>query len=206
MKVKSLLIVYKEKDEEFFKHLKGLIEAKDDVICVVGTEDGTVRPFKCSEKQWLTHKERGHENKLANKFLFIDEIKDVKVPNPIYNNYGILYGPIDDRHFAILVDDKYKWDEETYKQFQNELKRLTDESIAESDVYARKEEVKEGMKKKSKYLALGLLFPPALIVTSGLVVKDVSDVIKNEKILRSQMLYFAITKVYLEELNAFMKR
>ena len=208
MKVKSLLIVYKEKDEEFFKHLKGLIEAKDDgENGAIGTEDGTVRPFKCSEKQWLKHKEKEERiDKLADKFLFIDDIKDVLVPDPVYNNYGISYGPVDRRNYVILIDEKFEWNEELYNQFQNELKRITDVTLAETNAYARGENAKEGLKKKGPFLALGLLFPPALAVAGPMVAKDASDAIKNFNVLRSQMLYFAITKVYLEELDAFMKQ
>lgn len=209
MKVKSLLIVYKEKDAEFFKQLKDLIVTKDDDLDkTVGVEDGTVRPIKCSEKKWLEHKDSGRDDKLlGDKIIFIDDIKDVTLRSPVYNKYGISYGPIDKRHFAIVVDEKYAWNEVDYTSFQLELKKLTDNAtITETDAFTGQEAAKKKMKEKGKFMALGLLFPPALIVAGGMAVKDVSDVKKNSKLLRSQMLYFAITKVYLEELDKFIKK
>ena len=53
--------------------------------------------------------------------------------------------------------------------------------------------------------ALGVLFPVAFIVAGGMVAKNLADAKKNADTLRNQMLYFAITKVYLEELDKFMK-
>ena len=210
MKVKSLLIVYKDKDEEFFKHLKGLIDSKDDdQNGCVGVEDGTVRVFKCPEKQWLKYKAKGKEDRLADKTLFIDDMQGITAAGPIepvYSKYGISYGPIDPLHYVVEVDEKYEWDEDAYRRFQEELKQLTDkDDVTETDAFAGQEEAKGRIKKNSKFVALSLLFPPALLVTGGIVAKEASEVFKNAKVIRSQMLYFALTKVYLEELDAFMK-
>ena len=210
MKVKSLLIVYKEKDEEYFKHLKALIDSKDDSKeGMVGVEDGTVRVFKCPEKQWMKYKAKGKENRLADKTLFIDDMKGITIPGPIepvYNQYGISYGPIDKQHYVVEVDEKFVWNEDIYKRFQEELKQLTDkEGVAETDAFGEQEGAKERIKKNGGLVALSLLFPPALFIAGGMVVKDASEAIKNAKALRSQMLYFALSKVYLEELDAFMK-
>ncbi len=210
MKVKSLLIVYKDKDEEFFKHLKGLIDSKDDSQDgSVGVEDGTVRVFKCPEKQWLKYKAKGKEDRLADKTLFIDDMQGITVSGPVkpvYSKYGISYGPIDQLHYVVEVDEKYVWEEESYRRFQEELKQLTDkDGVTETDAFAGQTDAKDRIKKKGKFVALSLLFPPALLVTGGMVVKDASEVFKNAKVIRSQMLYFALTKVYLEELDAFMK-
>ena len=207
MRVKTLLIVYKEKDEAYFNQLKDLIEANDDGSDnTVGVEDGTVHPYKCSEKQWLEHKSKGRENKLAEKVLFIDDIKDTTLPKPIYNKYGISYGPIDKRHFAIIVDEKYAWDEDTYTEFRLELQRLTnDESIASNDVLSEQKATTKKIKKKGAFAALGLLMPVSLVVAGGLIAKDLSDAKKNADVLRNQMLYFAINKVYKDELDKFMK-
>ena len=159
MKVKSLLIVYKDKDEEFFKQLKELIITKDDEVGnTIGVEDGSVRPIKCSEKKWLEHKESGRDDRLlGEKIIFIDDIKDVVLSNPVYNKYGISYGPIDNRHYAIVVDEKYIWNEHDYTSFQLELKQLTDNSsISEQDAFAGQEGAKKKIKQKGKFVALSL--------------------------------------------------
>ena len=205
MKVKTLL--YKEKDETYFKQLKDLIEAKDDAQdSIVGVEDGTVRAFKCSEKQWLEHKAHGSENKLADKILFIDDIQDVVLKDPIYKKYGISYGAIDQQQFAIIVDEKYAWDEPTYKDFKLDLSQLSDdESISSKNAYGNQENAKKSAKRSGAIAALGVLFPVAFVVGGGLVAKSLSDAKKNADTLRQQMLYFAINKVYREELDKFMK-
>jgi hypothetical protein len=207
MKTKTLLIVYKEKDEAFFKQLKELIETKDDTSeNTVGVEDGTVRVFKCSEKKWLQHKAKNTADKLADKTLFIDDIKDITLIHPIYNKYGISYGPIDKRHYAIIADEKFAWDEDAYADFHIELSRIIDdESLTEKDAFAGQAVAKKDMKKHGAIAALGLLFPVTVLVAGGLVAKNLSEAKKNADILRSQMLYFAIAKVYKEELDAFMK-
>ena len=208
MKVKTLLIVYKEKDESFFKQLKDLIDAKDDAQGrIVGVEDGTVRTFKCSEKQWLEHKAKGRENKLADKILFIDDVKDVELSHPVYSKYGISYGPIDQQQFAIVVDEKYVWDDSTYKEFRSELDRLTEDesALGNSDAFLNQETAKKNARKNGAIAALGLLFPEALVIGGGMVAKNLSDARKNADMLRSQMMCFAITKVYQEEMDKFMK-
>lgn len=204
----ELLIVYKEKDEEFFKHIKGLIESKDDnEKGIVGVEDGTVRVMKCPEKTWLLHKANGRENKLPQKILFIGGIKGISLKNYSYNEHGIAYGPINQNHYAIAIDEKYQWDELDYTSFQLELKRLTNNaSITEIDAFKGKERSKRNMKDNSPFASLGLLLPSAFIAAGVLYAKDAKEAIKNAKILRSQMLYFAVTKVYFEELDKFMKR
>ena len=207
MNIKTLLLVYKERDEEFFTHLKSLIDTKDDnETGIVGVEDGSVRVFKCPESQWLTHKANGRADKLADKVLFIDDINGISLKDCVYNEYGISYGPIDQRHFAIIVDEKYHWRVEKYAEFQSKLKQLVnDAEVTSVDAIPRIKEAKRNMKDNKPFAALGILCPLANIPTAIIYAKDMEEVKKNEKALRSQMLYYAINKVYFEELDHFMK-
>ena len=205
MRVKTLLIVYKEKDEAYFKQLKNLIDAKDDSDKTVGVEDGTVRTYKCPESLWLEHKAKGREKSLADKIIFIDDIKDIKLSSPVYNKYGISYGPIDKQQFAVVVDEKYAWDDDTYFNFRTELEHLTDDGTISEDAMANQKKNQKNRKRNGMVAALGVLFPVAFIVAGGMVTKNLADAKKNADTLRNQMLYFAITKVYLEELDKFMK-
>ena len=56
---KTLLIVYREQDEAYFKQLKNLIDAKDDGDEIIGVEDGSVRTLKCTTSQWYKYKDQG---------------------------------------------------------------------------------------------------------------------------------------------------
>ena len=204
---KSLLIVYKERDEEFFSHLKQLIDAHDDHDgSIVGIEDGSVRVMRCPESQWLTHKANGRADKLADKVLFIDDINGISLKDCVYNEYGISYGPIDQRNFAIIVDEKYHWRVEKYAEFQSKLKQLVnDTEITSVDAIPRIKEAKRNMRDNKPFAALGIICPLANIPSAIIYAKDLEEVKKNEKALRSQMLYFALNKVYFEELDHFMK-
>ncbi len=205
---KSLLIVYKERDEEFFTHLKGLIDAQDDHNgSIVGIEDGSVRVMRCPESQWLMHKAKGNTDKLAEKVLFIDDIKGVSLTNYVFNQFGIAYGAMDQRQYAIIIDEKYPWDEMEYAIFQSDLKRFVSNSeVASVDAIKGIKSAKRNMKDNKPFAALGIICPLANIPTAILYAKDLEDVKKNEKALRSQMLYYAINRVYLEELDSFINR
>ena len=205
MRVKTLLIVYKEKDEAYFNQLKSLIDAKDDSDKPVGVEDGTVRTYKCPESLWFEHKAKGREKSLADKIIFIDDIKDIELVSPVYNKYGISYGPIDEQQFAIVVDEKYAWDDETYLSFRTELEQLADDETLSEDAMADQKKNQKNRIRNGMVAAFGILFPAAFIVAGGMIAKTLADAKKNADALRNQMLYFAITKVYLEELDQFIK-
>ena len=207
MDIKTLLIVYQDKDKEFFKHLKNLIESKDDEPGnLIGVEDGTVRVFKCSDKKWLEHKGTTREKKLADKVLFIDDIRDVELSAPEFKRYGISYGQVDRTHYAVIVDEKYVWNEEEYKDFRIELMKYCDDSVSEMDAFAAQERAKREAQNSAKFAAFGLLIPASLILTGGLVAKNLTEAKKKAEVLRKQMLYYAINKVYREELDSFMKQ
>ena len=206
----SLLIVYKEKDKEYFKHLKSLIDSKDDTSeAIVGTEDGTVRVMKCVEQKWLQWEKRdkGDSAKnLAGKILFIGDIKDIKVNFPDFNQYGIKYGCVDESSFAIQVDENHEWKPEEYAAFLKELKELTGKEVAKKNAYEQLKDAKDDTKKAAFATAAALaLFPPAAFYIGGLAADAVQDMISNKKLIREQMLYFGITKAYLESLDDFMK-
>lgn len=205
----SLLVVYKEKDAHFFKHLKELINSFDDTNeAIVGTEDGTVKVMRCEEQKWLEWTKRDNSiiSRMADKFLFIDEDKKGLFDNPLYSRYGVSFGIINENFFSIKIDDNYSWTEYEYQAFSKELKELVDKEIAEVNVYELLQASKEKAKEKAGLAALALaLFPPAVPFAGGAVAADTAEVIRNKKLLRDQMLYFALSKAYYEGLEDFMK-
>lgn len=205
MKIKSLLIVYKEKDEEYFEYLKNLIDTNDDDKDIVGTKDGTIRVMMCLEKTWLSHKEKGTSDKLADKTIFIDDIQGVSLENTIFDDYGIKYGLVDDNSFSIIVDEKYEWSEEKYNSFYKEIQELSILQIPDENIMNNKKDRQDKMKKHKALFILGVMYPLAFGAAGAIVGGTIAaDAMKDSKLLRKQMLYYAINKVYIEELNDFM--
>lgn len=202
MKVNPLLIVFKEEDREVYSHLKHLIESRDDES---STKNVRIRTLRCLDKQWFIYKKKDRLRKLAEKSLFID-CCDVMISEPVYTQYGITYGMTDQGDFGIRIDEKYEWTEDEYTEFLGELSQLTeDSSIAQTKAFVAEEEAKKKLKKKGVLFAVGLLFPPSMIAAGGLAVKDVSAAMKDSRLRREQMLFLAVTKFYLDELDAFMR-
>ena len=205
-KTKTLLIVYRESDEAYFKQLKDLIDATDDENdAIIGVEDGSVRPLKCTTSQWYKYKDLGREKTLADKILFIDDSVPMKLTDIYYDKYGISYGIIDEQQFALIIDEAYEWDEKTYSEFQSELKQFTDDEKISSNAYAKKKELEYKLCRNNGLIRLSMFCPPAMIALGGVTVKNLSDAKKNTDLIRKQMLSFGITKVYLEVLDRFMK-
>ena len=74
---KTLIVVYKEKDELILNLLRKLVETKEDNAengDVVGTKDGSVKIVSWTEKVWLEQKKAGT---IEDKVLLIGDIKGV---------------------------------------------------------------------------------------------------------------------------------
>ena len=85
------------------------------------------------------------------------------------------------------------------------MKQLDVRGVAATDILAKKQDLKQGDSTKKTLFALGLVFPPAMVLVGGMAAVDASNAINDNKIVREQMLYYALNKVYLEELDSFMK-
>ncbi len=205
----KLLVVYKKKDEEYFDFLKGLVDDIDDFDDeIVGTEDETVRVLPCDEDKWLKWQKLGKADDLADKFLFIDDIKGVDLEKPKYNRYGIAYGYIDNNHFSIIVDEKYKWTEGYYRIFLNELNELLEGGIAEENAFKDYQLKKKDTKKKAIIGGVACLVWPlaGAVLAAGLNVPNIVEALNNKKVIRQQMLSFGITKAYFDEFGKFINK
>lgn len=217
---KTLLIVYKEKDEELFDYFKSIIVWDDDLgDQIIGTEDGTVRVMGLSEKDWLAKK---NKKGLSDKYIFIGDIEDVKDPYYIFDMHGVKFGEIDNDSIKIDVNASYEWSEEEYKVFLQEINNMlivfndiNNDSIGcgsgnfkkrkrKSTIDGEKHDKK--MTKRNWIMDL-LCFIPIIGAIQGIVaIQEYSEVKKDESILRKQMLLYGICKLYYVKLDDFIKQ
>jgi hypothetical protein len=81
---KTLLVIYKEKDEVVLNQLKKLVALKDDKEeQVIGTEDGTVNIVAWNEKLYIENKKSGNVENVSDKILFIGDIKGTEMLSPV---------------------------------------------------------------------------------------------------------------------------
>lgn len=190
---KPLLVVYKDKDEMILNQLKALVETKDDNTngTVVGTEDGTVKIVAWNEKTWIQNKKAGNTGDLADKILFIGDIKGTDKLEPILNikfdEHGVRYG-IAGNQALLLVDIKKLMNPKNYNYFLDDLKNITNLAIAEKGNVLK---VLMSMAKNAIPFCGRILFA--------------KDVVNSIQSVREQMLFYGITKLYLNDLDSFMK-
>lgn len=190
----SLIVVYKEKDEMAVNQLRKLLDSKDDTEDgVVGVQDRTVKVVAWTEKVWLQNKASG---KLDSKVLLIDDIKGAKSLLPIievkYSKHGITYGWAGNQAI-ISIEEKALFKKEDYEAFLADLKEIADRIGAE---YGKK--VAEDAAKLLKEVWLTAI-PLVGNFFSG---KLMGDALKQ---VREQMVMFAVTHIYLNHLDKFMK-
>lgn len=190
----SLIVVYKEKDEMAVNQLRKLLDTKDDTEDgVVGVQDRTVKVVAWTEKVWLQNKASG---KLDSKVLLIDDIKGAKSLLPIievkYSKHGITYGWAGNQAI-ISIEEKALFKKEDYEAFLADLKEIADKIGAE---YGKK--IAEDAAKLLKEVWLTAI-PLVGNFFSG---KLMGDALKQ---VREQMLMFAVTHIYLNHLDSFVK-
>ena len=202
---RALLVVYKEKDEMILNQLKKLVDTKDDVdgTCV-GTEDGTVSIISWEEKLWLQNKKAGNTGDLADKILFIGDIKGTEKLAPIidlkFEKHGVSYG-FAGKQALLKVNPKELSSREKYTNFLKELQSMTDLAIAKQD-----KKMKPGEKKQWAKLgavaALLAVSPIVAGIATGTIYKDLYG---DAKLVRNQMLIYGITQLYINDLDTYMK-
>lgn len=203
---KPLLVVYKEKDEMILNQLKKLVDTKDDGedgTCV-GTEDGTVKIVSWEEKLWLQNKKAGNTGDLADKILFIGDIKGTEKLSPVisikFDKHGVSYG-FAGNQALIMIDTKKLVERVKYEEFLKELSESTDLAIGKQDKKMKPGEKKQWVK-VGAVAALMAAVPVLAGVASGVIYKDLFD---DKKLVRNQMLIYGITQLYINDLDEFMK-
>lgn len=197
---KTLIIVYKEKDEVIVNQLRKLIETNDDDTendVVIGVEDGTVKIVTWHEKVWLDHKKAGD---IDDKVLFLgDEIKGVKNLIPVidekYNEFGIHYGWAG-KQAVLYVDEKALIKKELYQDFLFELKEKTNVKVADKTKML-------GINRKTALKLGGLAIPHLSFIVLGSLI---ADVFGDSALVRKQQFFLGVTELYTNHLDAFMKQ
>lgn len=202
--MESLLVVFAKKHEEVFEHLKELIMTEDDLDGeIIGTEDGTIKVLKCYEESWKQHHRLGQRRKLGKKTVILGNMKDVEPPIEfLFKAYGVGYGIAEDNYMQIYIDDKFEWSRDIYDEFIMELNELVSHSITQMDALAAMENVKNKNTKKAMVATGVVLFPP--LALAG-VAKHTYDITKEKELIRKQQLMYAVTKLYYDDLEAYMK-
>lgn len=207
MDILTLLVVYKKKDEELFEYFKELVYRKDDEDEKrVGLKDGSVKIIRCDEDTYLHHLKAGRSlNKLADKVLFIGDIKGVTPLEPIFDRYGISFG-FDGTVITVSVDADYEWARYEYDEFIEELKQFTDHELVNADGLMGKEirDEKKNIKRDALVVAGGFLFPPLHIYEATKRARALKENIDDNKIIRQQMLLYGLSALYYLNLEEFM--
>lgn len=197
--VKTLILVFKDKDELYSNLLRKLVETKDDnqdTGEIVGTEDGSVEIVAWNEKQWIANK-----GTISSKVLFLGEVKDADKLIPIidvkYKNFGITYGWAGNQA-VIYAEPKALKNRKDYDAFLSELKQTG------NNIEILKKQKKLGLNPRTVIKGVGTLFLPYVWpVLAGSLIKDAFD---DKKLVRNQQYTFGIFELYKNDLETFMKK
>ena len=193
----TLIIAFKQKDKIIANQLRKLIETKDDTDeKIIGTEDCNIAVILWDEKIWVDNDKRGD---LDSKVILIDNVKGSSSLLPIidvkYQKYGITYGWAG-THAVISIDEKGIRKKEDYNDFLEELRSIAPSNIAE---YDRGKNRKQSLKESWKILI------PIPILPEHTLGKIINNEVTNAKTTRQQMLIFAVTHFYYNNLVTFLK-
>ncbi len=202
---RNLLVVYKAKDEISLNQLKKFVDTNDDENGkIVGTEDGTVTIIAWDEKTWRDNKKAGNIGHLDDKILFLGDIKGVDKLIPTldikFDQHGVSYG-FSGKQAAIMIDPKPLFKKEAYDSFIEDLKQVCDAKTVENkrkidDFSDKKENIKKGA------VLAGLVVP---LLWIGSVAAITTYAFGDAKTVRNQQLLYGVAKLYLNDLDKFMK-
>lgn len=202
---KNLLVVYKNKDELTLNHLKKFVDTKDDDAeneKIIGTEDGSVKIISWDEKTWLDNKKAGNTGDVDDKILFLGNIKGVDKLIPTldikFKKYGVLYG-FSGKQAAIIIDPKPLKNRKTYNEFIEDLKSVCD-SKTTNKARAFDPRDEKAYKAEVFFTTVFALTNPASL--TGFLLAAAFD---DAETVHNQQLLYGVAKLYLNDLDAFMK-
>ena len=202
---RNLIVVYKEKDEVALNQLRKLVDSKDDYDNggIVGTEDGTVKIISWNEKTWIDNKKAGNTGDIDDRILFLGDIKGVEKLIPTldikFNEYGVMYG-FSGKQAAIIVDSKQLIKKEVYDKFIKDLEKVCDSTLVKEKRSLDFNDKNKNFKNGLKLFAFTVLGGP--VGTVGGAIKYAFD---DFKLVSNQQMMYAVVKLYLNDLDGFMK-
>ena len=217
---KTLIVVYK--DELLMNQLKKMIETHDDSEEIVGTKDDSVNVVSWTEKVWLGNKKAGN---IQGKILFLGDIKGTDKLIPVidkkFDDYGVKYGWAGNQ--AVLYEDvdvltnrdKYdqflkKFDNLPVPEFLKTVKNKIVESV-EEEMIDEEENVQDENESKKPNIFRGV----KKIVDAGVdkigtfgkqVSSKVEEIFRDKSLVKRQMLFYGVIKLYKDGLKDFMKQ
>lgn len=202
---RNLLVVYKKKDELTLNHLKKFVDTKDDDSeneKIIGTEDGSVKIVSWDEKTWLDNKKAGNTGDVDDKILFLGNIKGVDKLIPTldikFNKFGVSYG-FSGKQAAIIIDPTQLNKRETYLKFIDDLKSVC-ECKTTDRARAYDSRNKKAFKTEVFFTAIFALTNPISLATFL-----VGEAFDDAETVHNQQLLYGVAKLYLNDLDAFMK-
>ena len=222
---KTLIVVYK--DELLINQLKKLVETHDDTAeGIVGTRDDSINIIAWTEKVWLGNKKAGN---IQGKILFLGDIKGTDKLIPVidiaFDQYGVKYGWAGNQA-VLFADVKALTDRKYYDAFLEELvqmpvpdslKTLKDNTVngVESKEDApiaedmQTHDENSGKKKTTLFrMAQGAVSAGAetLGKVGGQIAEKSEEVFRNKRLVKNQMMFYGVIKLYNDGLETFMNQ
>lgn len=222
---KTLIVVYK--DELLMNQLKKMVETHDDNDDgVVGTRDDSINIVSWTEKVWNGNKKAGN---IQGKILFLGDIKGTDKLIPVidveFDDCGVKYGWAGNQA-VLYVDPKVLTDRKAYDDFLQKLSELpvpdflktmkenvvasgTDpenESIEDVEVLSEdgkviKPKVPMFIKAAQKAIESGA---EAVGKVGNQVAARSEELFRNKNLMKRQMLFYGVIRLYNDGLEKFM--
>ncbi len=211
----GLIVVYK--DELLLNELKKLVETRDDEEdATVGTRDDSIRIVGWDEKVWLENKKAGN---IMNKVLFLgDNIKGVDKLIPVldlqFDDSGVKFGWAGSQA-VLYIDPKALTEREDYDAFLKKLSAYPipdslkgSNSRSEEDVVKKEKDHGERESRKGPVAksAKKVLTASAEKIekVGGQLAEKSEEMFRNKALMKRQMLFYGVIKMYEEKLEQFM--
>lgn len=198
---KTLEVVFEKGYEPAVQLIKSLIETKDDKENgdgkqVIGVEDGTVAVMVMDEKQYFDNK---MSQSSSQKILFIGDVKEKAslemIMETIYDKHGVKIGKSGNQ-LLITTSVLPLIQPKPYNEFIEDFKKI-------SDIPLTKKERTLGVNWKTAAKAMvGLVPVVGGWASGGILAKDLYD---DKNLVKNQQMLFAVTKLYFDFLDSFIK-
>ena len=210
---KTLIVVYK--DELLMNQLKKMVETHD------GNGIDSINIVSWTEKVWLGNKKAGN---ISGKILFLGDIKGtdklIPVVDVMFDEFGVKYGWAGNQA-ALFVDVKELGSRARYDAFlaklsglpvPDRLKTLKSDAVQEEAIASNTVELEDGdVTGERKTPAIvdaakrGLGTGANIIGKAGSrIAGKAEEVFRNRKLMRRQMLFYGVVKLYDQGLESFM--